>query len=174
MICQLFRRGGTSCRVIPAKKQLVGALFKQRHQPQKPGETHEHQIHPAIPVFKGDPSITSIPPGWQNPGRPGGGAPTDTVGVDKLDRPPRARSQPAPYYPADLRSSGVEGTVVVEFLVDKEGNVHNPLVLRASHPGFIDPAIRAISRWKFEPSHSGGRRVRFRMSVPMVFTIEHR
>lgn len=63
---------------------------------------------------------------------------------------------------------------MVEFLVDKEGNVHNPLVLRASHPGFIDPAIRAISRWKFEPSHSGGRRVRFRMSVPMVFTIEHR
>jgi protein TonB len=64
--------------------------------------------------------------------------------------------------------------VEVEFLVDKEGNVHNPVVLRASHPGFIDPTIRAISRWTFEPSHSGGRRVRFRMSVPMMFTIEHR
>jgi protein TonB len=129
---------------------------------------------PTILAAKGDPSITIIPPGWQNPGRSGDGAFTDTVGLDKLDRPPRARSQPAPCYPADLLRAGVEGVVEVEFLVDKEGNVHNPVVLRASHPEFIDPAIRAISRWRFEPSHSGGRRVRFRMSVPMMFTIEHR
>ena len=129
---------------------------------------------PTLPPIKGDASTTSIPLNWQSPGGPGRDLGSDPVDLSKLDRPPRARAQPAPIYPADLSRSGVEGTVVVEFLVDKEGNVYSPVVLRASHPGFIDSALCAIRRWKFEPGQSGGRRVRFRMSVPMVFTIEHR
>lgn len=129
---------------------------------------------PTLSPIKGDPSIITIPANWQNSGGHGGGLASDPVDRSKLDRPPRARSQPAPIYPDDLRKNGDEGTVVVEFLVDKEGNVYNPVVLRASHPGFIDSAVRAIARWKFEPGQSRGRRVRFRMSVPLMFTIAGR
>jgi protein TonB len=124
-----------------------------------------------LPRIKGTSSTTSIPADWQNSQVSGRDPSLDTVGLGELDRPPRARAQPAPIYPADLSKSGVEGTVVVEFLVDKEGNVYSPVVLRASHPGFIDSALCAIRRWKFEPGQSGGRRVRFRMSVPLVFNL---
>jgi protein TonB len=129
-------------------------------------------VIPTRPPVKGDPTVTTIPPGWQNPasGRTG----TEDVVVDttKLDRPPRVRSQPAPYYPADLRKDRIEGTVVVEFLVDKAGNVYSPVVLQTTNPGFSGPAVRAVARWRFEPARSAGRNVRFRMTVPLVFRIE--
>jgi protein TonB len=126
---------------------------------------------PTRPSVKGDPSVTTIPPGWQNlPGKRTNSE--EVVDTTKLDRPPRVRSQPAPYYPADLRKERIEGTVVVEFLVDKAGNVYSPVVLQTSNPGFSGPAVRAVARWKFEPGRSAGRNVRFRMTVPLVFRIE--
>ena len=127
---------------------------------------------PALPPVKGEHTISVIPVGWENPAGPGKDSASDAVDLGRLDRIPRTRSQPAPDYPANLRIHGIEGTVVVEFLVDTEGNVHNPIVLRASHPEFIEPALHAGARWKFEPGYSSGRKVRFRMSVPLVFTIE--
>ncbi len=126
---------------------------------------------PPIPAIPGDRSTVTIPLTWQNPRGPGKGRDHDVIDWTKLDRTPQARSQPAPDYPADLLKSGIEGTVEVEFLVDGEGNVHSPIALRASHPGFIEPALRAVARWRFEPGRSAGRIVRFRMSVPLVFTI---
>jgi len=129
---------------------------------------------PTLPPTPGDPQLTTIPVDWQVPARSGNGDRDAAIDWIKLDRPPRARVQPAPVYPANLRSAGIEGTVTIEFLVDKEGNVCSPVVLRASHPDFIDPALRAVARWKFEPGQSAGRRVRFKMSVPLVFTLGDR
>jgi protein TonB len=128
---------------------------------------------PVRPSVKVNHSGSIIPPDWQ----PGGG-PRNPLGdvpdSVRLDRVPRARSQPAPIYPAGLRKDGIEGRVEVEFVVDMEGNVHNPVVLRASHPGFIESVLQAVARWKFEPGRIAGRIVRFRMSVPLVFAIEGR
>lgn len=129
---------------------------------------------PVRPSVKVNFSGSIIPPDWQPGGGPEKGSGSDPIDWKKLDRVPRARSQPSPIYPHGLRKDGIEGTVEVEFLVDKEGNVHSPVVLRASHPGFIEAALRAIARWKFEPGRSAGQIVRFRMSVPLMFTIEGR
>jgi protein TonB len=89
-----------------------------------------------------------------------------------LDRVPRARLQPAPDYPFSMRSRGGEGTVVVEFLVDEAGNIYSTAVLRATNPGFEEAALRAVARWKIESGYKDGRKVRFRMSVPLVFRID--
>jgi TonB family protein len=61
---------------------------------------------------------------------------------------------------------------VVEFLVDLEGRVYETSVLQATDSGFIDEALRAVGRWRFEPGRCAGRKVRFRMSVPVVFRID--
>jgi protein TonB len=128
-------------------------------------------VAPLPPVPYG-PSGDVIDPNWQLPGPRGGGAGKVYTPVD-LDRVPRARSQPSPFYPADLRNNGVEGTVVVEFQVDLDGNVCSAEVIRATHAGFIDAAVRAVERWKFEPGRRAGKKVRFRMSVPLVFHIDN-
>jgi TonB family protein len=61
--------------------------------------------------------------------------------------------------------------VMVEFLVDEMGKVYSPIVLSATTPGFEEAALQAVARRKFEPGSKHGRRVRFHMSVPLVFRI---
>lgn len=125
---------------------------------------------PVIPAICGNAEATTIPIGWTIP-RTGKNPSAEVVNLSDLDRVPRARLQTPPVYPADLRHNHVEGTVVVEFLVDDAGNVYHAAVLSATTPGFEETALRAVTKWKFEPGCRSGRRVHFRMSVPLVFRI---
>jgi protein TonB len=126
---------------------------------------------PTLPPIPGSPTIAAIPAGWERPRDLGTGVNLRVVDGMDLDCVPRARLQPAPDYPYSMRSRRVEGTVVVEFLVDEAGNVYSSAVLRATNPGFEEAALRAVARWKFESGYKDGRKVRFRMSVPVVFRI---
>ncbi|MDQ5980886.1 MAG: periplasmic protein TonB, partial [Verrucomicrobiota bacterium] len=90
-------------------------------------------------------------------------------GVDKLDRVPRAVAQPAPVYPDLMRREGVNGTVTVAFIVDTEGRVVSAHVAHSTHRAFEDSAVRAVLRWRFEPGTQHGRKVSFRMAVPIEF-----
>jgi TonB family protein len=123
---------------------------------------------PVIPAIPGDPGIKTIPVDWviqriaKNPS-------TGVVDWNKLDRVPRVRLQPAPVYPPAMRHLGAEGMAMVDFLVDETGNVYSPAILSVTTPGFEEAALRAVARWKFEPGCKNGRRVRFRMRVPLVF-----
>jgi periplasmic protein TonB len=89
----------------------------------------------------------------------------------QLDNPPRTRFQVAPMYPFEGKRDGMRGEVLVEFVVDETGAVHDPHVVRSSHRMFDEPTLRAVSKWKFEPGRRGGRVVRFKMSVPVVFNL---
>jgi protein TonB len=88
-----------------------------------------------------------------------------------LDNPPRTRAQISPIYPSEARRSGMTGRVVVEFIVDEEGHVHDPRVMSSSDRVFEEPTLRAISRWRFEPGRKDGRVVRFRMAIPIEFNL---
>ncbi len=91
-------------------------------------------------------------------------------GVDKLDRMPRAVAQPSPNYPEMLRREGVNGSVTVEFVVGTDGRVVQAEAVKWSRREFVEPAVRAVWRWRFEPGTQHGRKVSFRMAVPMEFT----
>ena len=81
----------------------------------------------------------------------------------QLDSAPRAKVQPSPDYPARMRQDGIGGSVTVEFDVNTSGNV-----VRAA----VEPALRAVRAWRFEPGRRDGRIVPFRMAVPIEFGIE--
>lgn len=88
-----------------------------------------------------------------------------------LDEPPCTRHQKAPIYPSALRSSGTSGTVWVEFLVDENGRVQNAKAIESTHHGFDEATIAAVSEWRFVPGKHKGLPVRFRMSLPVVFSL---
>lgn len=96
--------------------------------------------------------------------------PSDFTSV-QLDNPPRTRSQVSPTYPYEARINGRSGEVMVEFVVDETGRVLDPHVLRSSDTIFEAPTLRAVSKWRFEPGRKGGRIVRFRMTVPVGFSV---
>ena len=86
-----------------------------------------------------------------------------------LDRIPRATAQMAPDYPSAMRQSGEAGSVTVEFDVDTTGRVVRAEAVRYTHREFVDPAVRAVLRWHFEPGKRHGRVVPFRMAIPIEF-----
>jgi periplasmic protein TonB len=115
--------------------------------------------------------VTAIPVDWNRAGSGGAGSRIEVIDPRFLDHEPRARVQPAPDYPYDARRAGLDGTVVVEFLVDEAGNVYAPVVRSATATVFVDAALRAVRKWKFEPGKKNGRPVRFRMMVPIEFRV---
>jgi TonB family protein len=68
-----------------------------------------------------------------------------------------------------MRWSGINGNVLVGFVVDVHGNVQDPVVLTSNNPGFEDAAIRAVSQWKFKPATVNGKPVNTSLRVPIVF-----
>ena len=85
--------------------------------------------------------------------------------------PPRAVRQVPPIYPFVLRRSGIDGEVLVAFVVDAKGKVVNAIALRSNSPDFNQLAVDAVLKWKFKPATVDGRPVRTRVTVPIVFNL---
>ena len=91
--------------------------------------------------------------------------------ISMLDQTPVARFQARPQYPFEMRRAGIAGEVVVDFIVDTNGDVQNAYAIRSSQREFEAAAVQAVSKWKFKPGRKGGRDVPTHMQVPIVFTL---
>ncbi len=74
-------------------------------------------------------------------------------------------------YPELARKAGVEGMVVVQFIVDQQGNVTEPTVLRGIGAGCDQEALRVVKEAKFSPGKQRGKPVRVKMSLPIRFSL---
>jgi protein TonB len=79
----------------------------------------------------------------------------------------------SPRYPESLRSSGVEGRVIAEFVVDEQGRAQEESVrfVRSDNPLFEDAVKVALRRMRFVPAEVGGRKVKQLVQMPFVFTL---
>lgn len=76
-------------------------------------------------------------------------------------------------YPAQAREQGVQGRVVVEFVVETDGRLTGCRVLRSVSPELDREALRLLSimpRW--EPGSKDGQPVRVRYTYPIAFRLE--
>jgi TonB family protein len=94
--------------------------------------------------------------------------------ISKLDQTPLPRFQARPQYPFEMRRAGISGEVVVDFVVDANGEVQNAYAVRSSRKEFEAAAVQAVSKWKFKPGRKGGRDVATHLQVPIVFSLEGR
>ena len=73
-----------------------------------------------------------------------------------------------PIYPPEAKANQVEGMVVVQVLVDKQGNVAGTKII--SGPKVLaDAAVTAIKAWKFKPATSQGRPVEKTTQIKVNF-----
>ncbi|WP_259253912.1 energy transducer TonB [Salinibacter ruber] len=72
-------------------------------------------------------------------------------------------------YPESAKDSGIEGRVIVQFVVDKQGNVQDPRVTRSVHKQLDEAAIEAVREQKFKPGRQRGEPVNVQMSLPVTF-----
>jgi protein TonB len=95
-------------------------------------------------------------------------SPEDFVAVEKM---PVLVSIPRVEYPAIAREAGVDGTVIVHALVDKDGTVRETRVVRKVHPLLDDVAERAVSKAMFTPAVQASKPVAVWAAVPVVFRL---
>lgn len=95
----------------------------------------------------------------------------ELITASMLDDAPRTRLQVQPVYPFEAAKTGLSGRVQVEFMVDEDGRVVEPRIVDSTDRAFDEATLRAVTKWRFEPGRRAGRIVRFRMSVPVVFTL---
>ena len=75
-----------------------------------------------------------------------------------------------PSYPALAKAAEVSGSVVVEVIVDEEGNVESARAVNG-HPLLRDAAIEAARRWQFTPTALAGSPVRVIGTITFNFTL---
>ncbi len=76
-------------------------------------------------------------------------------------------------YPTIARENGIQGTVVIQFVVDKDGRVTEPQVVREVGGGCDEEALRVIkSMPPWIPGKQQGKPVKVRYTLPVKFKLE--
>ena len=92
--------------------------------------------------------------------------------LSQVDTQPRLQRKVNPSYPYRAKRRGVEGRVVVKFLVDKQGRVSQVSLVRAEPEGvFEESALQAVRKWRFKPGKKDGEPVPTWVSVPIRFEL---
>ncbi|SMO37061.1 energy transducer TonB [Gracilimonas mengyeensis] len=74
-------------------------------------------------------------------------------------------------YPEMARKAGIEGRVVVEFVIDTTGYVTNPIIIRGIGGGCDEAALQAVKKARFKPGKQRGIPVMVRYSLPISFSL---
>ncbi len=77
-----------------------------------------------------------------------------------------------PKYPEVAQRLHLEGMVVIECIIEKDGTPSSCKILRADSPLFEQPALRAIKAWIFAPGQIDGRIVRSYFTATFRFRLE--
>jgi protein TonB len=185
-----------------AKQQKIDFVEVKKDQPKPKDMPKEQQI--AAPVVKGFQVLTApinipdvIPEidltrsvtnesdfsgkgvaGGVANGVKGGIVPTDqtqTYFEFQVEKPVvGAPGSTAPRYPEILKSAGVEGEVLAQFVVDTTGRAENGSfkVLKTSHELFALAVKNALPGMRFLPAEVGGKKVKQLVQQPFVFAIQ--
>ncbi len=86
----------------------------------------------------------------------------------------RAWCQGNAVYPAMAQENGVQGRVVVSFVVERDGSVSNVKVLRGQDRDLDAAAIKVVSQSpKWAPGKNRGKPVRFTYNMPIDFVLQN-
>jgi TonB family protein len=75
-------------------------------------------------------------------------------------------------YPQMARQAGIEGRVIVQFIVNEQGDVENPQIIRGIGGGCDEEALRVVKQAKFNPGKQRGQPVSVQYSLPIVFQLQ--
>jgi len=76
-------------------------------------------------------------------------------------------------YPDDAKKAGTQGKVIVTFVINKEGNVVNPKIIRGVSPSIDKEALRVISNSpKWTPGKQEGKNVDVQFTLPIAFGLK--
>ena len=76
-------------------------------------------------------------------------------------------------YPTISQENGVQGKVSVKFVIEKDGSIADPVVVRGVDPYLDKEALRVVkSMPKWKPGKQRGKPVRVSYTVPVIFKLQ--
>ncbi len=75
-----------------------------------------------------------------------------------------------PQYPALARQARIQGTVVLQAVIGKDGTVQNLRVI-SGHPMLTEAAIAAVRQWLYRPYYLNGEAVEVDTQINVNFTV---
>jgi periplasmic protein TonB len=120
------------------------------------------QSAPSLPVAAGPNSSAGTPAGSSSTPAPQSGQTTPLVYLDT----PHS-------YPPLAKQRGWEGTVSLEVLIGRQGQVKEVKLRQSSGYPILDrAALKQVRRWRFQPASVDGKPVEISALVPVVFVLE--
>src|SRR5262249_55501560 len=80
-------------------------------------------------------------------------------------------AQVKPIYPPDAKAARIQGIVILETLISKEGDVQSINVI-SGHPMLQQAAIDAVSQWKYKPTLLNGEPVEVVTTITVNFAFQ--
>lgn len=75
-------------------------------------------------------------------------------------------------YPVEAQEAGTQGRVIVQFIVDSDGKVKEPVIVRSVSPELDAEALRVVSKMpEWIPGKQRGKPVRVKYTVPVMFRL---
>lgn len=75
-----------------------------------------------------------------------------------------------PQYPSLARSARIEGMVVLQAIIDKDGTIQN-LRLVSGHPLLVQAAMDAVRQWRYRPYELNHEPVEVETTIQVNFTL---
>ena len=117
-------------------------------------------VGPPAPVQEGNDEGQIFEVVEQNPSFPGG----EKALMDYLYKNIK--------YPSVAQDNGIQGRVLIQFVVNKDGSIVDPKVLRSVDPSLDKEAMRVVTAMpKWTPGKQRGKPVRVRFTLPVTFRL---
>ena len=95
----------------------------------------------------------------------------DDLEADRIT-PPRAVAKVPPAYPEDARKERLEGVVVIQTVIGKDGAIERTRVLKGVHPSLDRAAVEAVRQWRFEPALLDGKAVAVHYNLTINYRLD--
>jgi protein TonB len=169
------RANDAPARVAASNPNAAPVAAPSRIEPELPGQT-EGDISPAVGGVEGGVpggvaggivgGLAAAPP----PPPPPPPAPQTPVHVGGEIQPPKLLRRVEPTYPDIAVNARVEGTVILEAIIDHDGAVQSVKVLRSV--SLLDKAaVAAVEQWRYSPTILNGKPVPVILTVVISFKI---
>jgi protein TonB len=161
---------------------INGELRTPTKIPKKVEIIKEEEAPPPVMASAG--VVGGVPggvPGGQMGGVIGGIISSTPVAVPKVATPQRVRVSQGvsqgllihrvqPMYPPLARQARIQGTVVLQAEISKDGSIEN-LRLISGHPMLAPSAIEAVKQWRYKPYFLNGEPVAVETQITVNFTL---